>query len=182
MQADDPYPRGAASAFERIRHGVRIMALKRLSDPAAAEEAAQETMVRLLEAIERLDDAPPDLGAYARGIAAHVIADHHRSGPRQISLESPQARERLRSPEGKDPLIALITDEQRRRLRDALSRLDDPDRELLRLCFFEGQTPREIAARNGEPAARIRKRKSRALERLRRVFHGHDVPLGETSS
>ena len=44
------------------------------------------------------------------------------------------------------------------------------DRDLLGLCYFEGLTAVEIADRLGEPPERIRKRKSRAVERLRQAL------------
>src|SRR5205823_14121599 len=71
-----------------------------------------------------------------------------------------------------DALDQLVTAEERVRVRAALNGLASADRELLRLCYFEGLTPTEVAGRLGEPAERVRKRKSRALERLRAAFHG----------
>ena len=47
--------------------------------------------------------------------------------------------------------------EQAGRLRAALERLPLQDRELLRLSYFEGLAPQELAERLGEPSARIRK-------------------------
>ena len=58
------------------------------------------------------------------------------------------------------------------------------DRDLLHMAFFDGATSEELAQRLHEPAARIRKRKARALERLRRAFIGaqrHTPALSPTS-
>ncbi len=156
-------------ALKRLRLGLQIMALRALGDSDAAEEAVQETLVRALEALR--DGRPRDpekLGAFVRGIARHVIADTHRARHRSSPLEA--APPTALGTDQNDPLKALISAEERDSVRLALAQLSAGDREILRLSFFEGLTPVEIAERLGEPALRIRKRKSRALGRLRRAF------------
>lgn len=168
-------------ALERLRLGLQIMALRALGDPDAAEEVVQETLVRAWEAMRagRPDD-PEKLGAFVRGIARHVIADTHRTRRRSPSLEAvhPEALGSDRD----NPLAALISAEERASVRLALSRLSAGDREILRLSFFEGLTPVAIAERLGEPALRIRKRKSRALGRLRRAFPRRQTANGHESA
>ena len=163
-------------ALEQLRFGVKIMALRALRDPEAAEEAAQETLVRALEAMRNGRPRDPEkLGAFVRGIARHVIADAQRAGERTVPLQAPPQQQlgTLRD----DPLTALITTEERDRVRLALTRLSTGDREVIRLSFFDGLTPMEIAERLGEPASRIRKRKSRALSRLRQAFLQENAPV-----
>jgi RNA polymerase sigma-70 factor (ECF subfamily) len=156
-------------AVERLRLGLQIMALRALGDPDAAEEAVQETMVRALEALRDGRPSDPDkLGAFVRGIARHVIADTHRARQRSAPLQAVPEGELGTSKD--DPLTTLITAEERHRVRLALTRLSAGDRQILHLSFFEGLTPAAIAERLGEPALRVRKRKSRALARLRRAL------------
>lgn len=156
-------------AVERLRLGLQIMALRALGDPEAAEEAVQETLVRALEAVR--DGRPRDpekLGAFVRGIARHVIADIQRGRRRSAPLQAVPETEHGTGRD--DALTALVTAEERERVRLALTQLSAGDRDILHLSFFEGLTPVEIAERLGEPALRIRKRKSRALRRLREAF------------
>jgi RNA polymerase sigma-70 factor (ECF subfamily) len=165
----------AASQLELLRSGLRIMALRALHDADAAEDVAQETLARalaVLRAGRRID--PEELGAFVGGIARHVIADRHRAQRREVPLHA--------LPDGPpavvpDALAALVSADQHARLRKALAGLSAADRELLRLSFFDDLSPSDLARRLGAPAERIRKRKSRALERLRRAFFGtgHDA-------
>ncbi|UCG76442.1 MAG: sigma-70 family RNA polymerase sigma factor [Gemmatimonadota bacterium] len=160
--------------LEHLRVGVRLLAARSLSDPEACEEVVQETLARALDGIRRgrLDDRTK-LGAYVRSIARHVIADVHRA--RSRDPRSGIDTDALPSGEG-GPLEALISAEERQRLRFALQGLSPRDRKILELSYHEGLTPGQIARRIDEPPARVRKRKSRALARLRRAFHriGHD--------
>jgi RNA polymerase sigma-70 factor (ECF subfamily) len=157
------------------------MALRALGDPEAAEEAVQETLVRAVQALR--DDRPTNpknLGAFVHGIARHVIADVYRA--RQRSAGAHEMPEAGHTSTADDPLTALINSEKRDRVRQALTQLSAGDREILHLSFFEGLTPVEIAGQLGEPAPRIRKRKSRALARLRRVFLGRTGTCHESVS
>lgn len=151
------------------------MALASLRDGEAAEEVAQESLARVVRAIRegRLHD-PANLGAFARAIARNVIVDTLRLRKRVTPLEpdhEPASEE--------DALRTLVTAEQLTQLRVALERLSSQDHELLRLSFFEGLSPQELAERLEVPSTRIRKRKERALERLRAAFFeaaGHASP------
>lgn len=158
--------------LELLRAGVRLMALRALGDLDAADEVAQETLVRALVALRDL--TPDRVGAYVAGIARHVIADVSRARQRIVSLEvTPADSLRASAP---DPLEVLCSTSEHHRVRQALALLAAEDRELLRLCFFEGQSPTEIAERTGVPAERIRQRKHRALARLREAFETLEPP------
>lgn len=158
-----------ADELEGLRAGVRIMALRALGDLEAADEAVQETLARAIAALRdgRLRDRAK-LGAFVAGIARHVIADVFRARQRTLPIEALPLN--VAVAKASDPLARIISDEERRRLEVALAQLSLRDRDILRMCFFEGLSPAEVAARLGESAERIRKRKSRALERLRRAF------------
>lgn len=164
--------------LERLRSGVRLMALQTLRDPDAADEVVQETLTRALEALRlgRLKDIGK-LGGFVRGIARHVIADVVRARQRSAAFDA--LSDVANGPAKPDALSELISAEERRRVLLALTELSTTDRQILNLSYFEGLTPTEIAERLGEPALRIRKRKSRALERLRRAFlagaSGHEL-------
>ena len=170
----------ADAELERIRAGVRIMAARALGDAEAAEEAAQETMVRLLRALSGGTSVGSSLGAYARGIALHVIADQRRSARRTIAQDPAVLDLRGSAPD--DPLVRLEAEERQRAVDRAFAQLDAADQQLLRQCFYDGMTSAEVAAHTGEPAARIRKRKSRAIDRLRSAFFGagHDPAASPT--
>jgi RNA polymerase sigma-70 factor (ECF subfamily) len=152
----------------RLQAGLRLLALYRLSDSEAAQEVVQEALARLLDAARtgRLPE-PNRIGAYARGIAAHIITDHLRAQLRHLPIDT--APERLMET-GADPLAQLVSQEEVARVRVALGALSASDRELLRLSYFEGLTPAELAIRLQVPGDRLRKRKQRALDRLRKAF------------
>jgi len=148
-----------------VEGGLLIMAVRTLGDVDDAWDAVQETLARALAAI-RGNRLPPrvPLEAFVYGIARHVLADAHRSRVRERgTIRDPG---QLLAP-GPSALEALVGAEQRQVLAGALATLPTVDRELLVRCFVQGDRVVAIAAGLGEPAERVRKRKSRALDRLR---------------
>jgi DNA-directed RNA polymerase specialized sigma24 family protein len=66
-----------------------------------------------------------------------------------------------------DSLERLIRNEERTCVRQALRALAAGDQQLLRRCFIQGTLIADLARESGVPASRLRKRKSRAVRRLR---------------
>lgn len=166
--------------WEAYAEGAYLVALAALRDSSLAEDVAQEAVARAIAAVAaRHKDAITNLGGFVYGIARHLIADNRRKSARITSLNAAVEVVDNRS----DALSAAVSEEQQRSVHAALQRLSETDRHVLYLCFFEGLDPAEIAQRIGEPCARVRKRKSRALERLRRIFlqqPGHEHGRGAT--
>jgi RNA polymerase sigma factor (sigma-70 family) len=155
----------ASLADPTLTAGLEIVAARELGHTDDARDAVQETLARAIEAV-RGNRVPPEvpLAAFVYGIARHVIVDLIRR----------RGRERGPAPEPAavaapvtSPLESLIRAEERSVLARALGALRASDRELLELCFLNGERVADIAVRLSEPAERVRKRKSRALERLR---------------
>lgn len=147
--------------------GVRFLALRALGDPDAADDVAQEAVLRAWRgSIERKRSAIADPVAFIYGIARHVIADTRRQSRHAVSLE---ATESIPASD-RDVLEALASDEERASVRAALRRLPRAERTVLVMSYVEGLTSAAIALRLGESADAIRKRKSRAIQRLRNAF------------
>ena len=159
-----------------LANGLEIVAVRRLGNRDDAKDATQETIARLLERLDAGGFASEaEIVPIAWGIARHVIADILRERGRQPQelLELP-----CRAP---GPLDQLVTADECRVVREALEALSAPDRVLLHRCFVDGEKIGAVAAAIGEPAERVRKRKSRALRRLAEalgVKTGHEIDAG----
>lgn len=151
--------------------GLRLIALRSLCNADDADEVVQETLARGLSAMgEDRIQFPDQMGAYFRGILRHVIADLMRDRSKTVSLEvvaDPSA-----SHSQQDALASLISSEESALVIRALQALPQRSRECLRLGFYEGLSPAQIGERLHEPASRVRKRRSRALQLLRAAFFG----------
>lgn len=158
--------------------GLELIAVRALGNVDDARDVVQEVLARAIATVEggggrRITGT---LAAFVHGIAVHVIADLHRARARTIP--SSPVIDAARGSEA-NTLDSLIDDEERSAVAAAVARLDPSDRELLHRCFVDGQQVAVIARATGEPAARIRKRKSRALQRIRDLLR--ENPRGHVS-
>lgn len=159
-----------AELVARFWDRLRLFGVRRLGDARAADDLAQETLRRVIEAIRagRLAD-PAALPGFVFGIAQRICLQHRRSAWRESRafLRLVRSEEGAALPAGPpDPLVSLIDEERRAAVRTALARLADADRELLRLLYFEYIDPAVVAQRFAITIGALRVRKHRALRRL----------------
>ncbi len=149
------------SRIADIADGLEIVAIRRLGDRDDASDAVQETLARLLDRVQSGAIATDgELAPVAWGIARHVITDMLRERQRKHAVPDDVTCSRP------GPLDALVSADDAAAVRRALQRLSADDQALLRRCFEHGERIGAIAAELGEPPERLRKRKSRALQRL----------------
>jgi RNA polymerase sigma-70 factor, ECF subfamily len=156
--------------IEQYRTRILYFILKRVRDRAAAEELTQETLLIVIQAMRNnrlLDEAK--LGGYILGSAKNLILKDYRTQLRETAELDPDSQTAgwVMHPEAE-----LFLEEQRKGVRRALDQLSDQDREILHYSFFESEGLEDTAAKLGIPYAAARKRKSRALERLRKILLG----------
>jgi RNA polymerase sigma-70 factor (ECF subfamily) len=147
----------------RFHRRVLLMAWARTHDPEAAADLAQDTMLAVLQAVRngKLIDADR-LPGFVRGTAKNLINNHLR-GQRPARRREVDSFAQL----GPDPEELAGDTERMDQVRRALAELGPADRMVLLLTLIEGLRPREIAARLGLSSEVVRKRKSRAVARLR---------------
>jgi RNA polymerase sigma-70 factor (ECF subfamily) len=159
---------GSQAVTALLRGGLELIALRALGNVEDARDAIQETLTRTWSAIQNgVVPVGVPIPAFAHGVMRHVLADalarrkrSERDSSNTDALEAPQP----------SPLEQLVTTEEEAAVRRALLKLGPDDRELLERCFLRGERVADIARSLGLPADRLRKRKSRALERLRALL------------
>lgn len=131
------------------------LACTRLDDPADAEDAVQETFLRLLTARPVFRDAGHEKAWLIR-TTLHRASDIRRAAEkRNLSLE---AAARAAAPEGTGELLAAV-----RALPEKYSA-------VIHLYYYEGYSIKEIARMLGLPAPTVGTRLARGRERLRQML------------
>ena len=159
----------------RFRERIRLFALRRLRDSAAAEDVAQETLRRVMEACRagQLKN-PSALPSFLFQTAHHICLQHFRSSSREG-----RALQRFSSEDAQNraphPLAVLIGDEQRNAVREALTRLGTEDRDLLRMMYYEEMDTGVLAQSLGVTAGALRVRKHRVLGRLAALLNRREI-------
>jgi RNA polymerase sigma factor (sigma-70 family) len=158
-------PSAEEELVERYHRPVYSVAAARTRDPEAAQDLAQEILLAVLEALRagRLENVER-LSAFVQGTARNRINTYLAALYRE--------RNRQLAP----PALPVATPDDRYEqtekatvVRRALEGLAPQDRKILLLTMVDGLKPGEIAARLGISSERLRKRKSRALQRVRKA-------------
>lgn len=152
--------------YIRFERRVTVLAARRGVSPAMIDDVVQETLMGVLAALRegRLED-DSRLAAFVYGTARNVISNIRRRESLHAwpaAVEDPD----VYAGETPDPLVLLISGEERRRVAACLERLREEDRCILRLAFFDGMPSRDIAAAIGVAPNVARQRKWRALQRF----------------
>ena len=114
-------------------------------------------------------------GAWLTRIAVR-IAIRRAQRRREVTWIDPTGGSSLIDrPGGPDPAITTLRAERAEGLRSAVSRLDEPYREVIALRFFAGLSAREAAAVMGKQEGTVRGLQFRAIAAMRRSL-GVDDP------
>jgi RNA polymerase sigma-70 factor (ECF subfamily) len=166
LRIRDGEPGAEDELVERYRQPVYAVAAARTRDPEAARDLTQEILLGVLRALRegRLEDADQTT-PYIYGVARNRINTHLANLYRDRAAPLPPAAPPESTPED------LYEESERWDLvRRALERLKPQDRKILLLTLVDGLKPAEIAARMGISSERLRKRKSRALQKVRSMI------------
>jgi RNA polymerase sigma factor (sigma-70 family) len=159
-----PEPDIYRGRFERCfdEHYVRIFAFagRRVSGRESAEDVVADTFAI---AWRRRDRIPEEALPWLYAIAANVIANQYRSSHRRHNLAERLAREASVAAPGTDPADALGGRDE---LGAALGRLDEAEREVLRLVAWEGLSTGDGARVVGCSPGAFRVRLHRARRKL----------------
>ena len=155
---------------EALRERLLYFSARRVRSLADAEDVAQETIRRAIEALQsgRIEK-PESLPAFLFQTAIHICQHRYRSQGREAKA---LRRFGASSPAGgpDDPLRSLISEERRASVREALEQLGEEDREILTLTYSDSMPTAEIARRLRISEVNARVRRHRALGRLREIL------------
>ena len=140
---------------------VRRIIGARVANPTAAEDLVQETLTRVLAAVDRIE--PGMLEPYAIVTARNVVATlwketdrHRRNQHRVVDLRPPAA-----------PDETLLADEERTAVAEALSRIPEDERTVLVGHEVEGRDTRSLADEIGSSPGAVAAQLHRTRARLR---------------
>ncbi len=165
------------TAFRELSHRYRrrlfAICVRVLGDPEDAEEAVQETLVRLARNAEGFR-GEAKLSTWLYRVARNVCTDRVRYEARRPSTPVGELTEEFDRPDEDDPIEGHATTAA---VRDALAQLDDRSRMLLFLVAVDGLSYVEAAEVARLAVGTVKSRVSRA-----RVTLGELLADDDTSS
>lgn len=157
-----------AVLFERYHRLVIKIALKIVRDAGEAEDVMQNVFLEIYKVAAQFDPARGSTKVWMLQYA------YHRSMTRRQQLISRKFYSNTDISEAQDHAYwpahsALASPEVQRLVRQALETLNDVQRRVLELAYFEGFSLKEIADETGESLGNVRHHYYRGLNNLRTV-------------
>lgn len=140
---------------------------------ASADDVAQEVCLAVLTALPSYRDQGRPFLAFVYGIAAHKVADSHRSAARNRSEPVPEVPDAPETEAG--PEQRAMQGELSDRMAVLLRVLPEKQREILLLRVVVGLSAEETAEAVGSTPGAVRVAQHRALARLRKSLAAEEV-------
>lgn len=161
--------RGDQAAFAQLYDALAPLlhgsVIKVLRDPAQSEEVTQEAFVELWRLAPRYDASRGSVRSWATTLAHRRAIDRVRSEQAARDRTERDAQKRpVQSPDVADQVVGSI---EATRVRKALERLTEMQRQAVELAYFGGHTYRQVAALLNVPEGTIKTRIRDGMIRLR---------------
>jgi RNA polymerase sigma factor (sigma-70 family) len=160
-RARDGDPEAVAALYERYRPEIEAFLRLRTAASADAEDLAQQTFVRVLGALDRVDPSRP-FNAWLFHIAKNLLRDYYRTRHPASSLDGLDHVTAGASAE--DEAVSRLLDGD---LEAAIASLPARQRWIVRMRFIDDRTPGEIAEALGTTEQAVRQAQARAIRTLR---------------
>lgn len=150
----------------RVHPRLRRWALARTGDPDTADEAVQQTLIRMHQGLDRFSGESA-LTSWLYRILTNVTIDLHRAGSRRPMVRGEPVDEAGQEP---DPVRAIHTGRMASVVRDYLETLPPRQREVVELVDFEGMPAVEAADLLGIKPVSVRASLFKARRTLRELI------------
>jgi len=167
---------GEVMAYEELVRRYQDVAVRTayvISPDGDAEDAVQEAFVKAYAALSRFRlDSP--FRPWLLRIVTNEARNRRRSAGRRAGLALRAVEDRRPGDAAPSPESAVLADEARRSLLQAINGLRDEDREIIAARYFLDLSEAETAESLGLPRGTAKSRLSRALGRLREQLAATD--------
>jgi RNA polymerase sigma-70 factor (ECF subfamily) len=154
--------------YDRFAPLVHAIALRMLSDRTAAEELVEDVFVELWRRAATYDPARGSAATWIATITRSRGIDRLRAQRRHEAGRLPAAAEPVAG--GVEPSAAVLADEERRTVAQALSQLTTEQREAVELAYFSGLSQQQIAEHLKRPLGTVKSHIRQALIHLGQVL------------
>ena len=155
-----------ARLFDFYAPRVKAMTVRGGTPAAAAEDIAQDVMLRVWQSRAQFDPSRAQASGWIYQIARNRRIDLARRAPR------PLPEDVAAQPGPLESVDALALEQEVALLRGALRALPSPQREMVEQAYLGELTHREISRDTSLPLGTVKSRLRLAIERLRHELRG----------
>jgi len=168
-------PEGLASAYDRYGKSAYSLFVRITHNDSAAEDLVQELFIRLWNRAREFDSERGTLGVWILSIARNMAIDYVRSAQSRFAARSSSIDHVDQLCFSHNPTDPASRIDNVRTVRAAFGSLNQNERRVLELAYFEGFSQSEIAAHLHEPLGTVKSWMRSALGRLRTAIKGAET-------
>jgi len=160
-------PAALGELYDRYGRLAYSLIYRVVRDVGVAEDLVQETFLRVWNRAQGFDAERGALGPWLLAVARNRAIDYIRSSGGKM------ARSALELDYAEQPAMFVnfeadvLSQDRARRVRAALERLNENQRHVIELAYFEGLSQSEMAERMGQPLGTVKTWVRTALKNLR---------------
>lgn len=168
-------PEGLAEVYDRYSPVVYSLFLRITRDQSSAEDLVQELFIRIWSHARSFDASKGTLGVWILSIARNMAIDHVRSAQARFAnrLRPIEHTEKTHGDRGSQNPETIV--HHARTLQSAFATLNNHQKRVLELAYFEGLSQSEIAHHLQEPLGTVKSWMRSALQNIRIAIKGEDA-------
>jgi RNA polymerase sigma-70 factor (ECF subfamily) len=156
--------------YDRLAGPLFSLAFKMLGQEAEAQDLVQEVFLTIWNKASSFDAARGSAFSWSVTQLRNRAIDRIRSRRRRGELMETFGADLVPHDGMRSASEDCEASERSREVREAMGKLSDEQRNVLRLAYFEGLTQSEIAQHLDEPLGTVKARAHRAMARLRDIL------------
>lgn len=160
-------PDAMADLYDRFGRMAWSVIVAIVRDAGVAEDLVQETFLRVWNRVHAFEPGRGALGPWLLAIARNRAIDHVRSSSARIDRGSWELDVREHPSLFVDMEREVLNGDHARLIRKALASLNENQKKVIELAYYEGLSQTEMAERMGEPLGTVKTWVRSALRHLR---------------
>ena len=160
-------PEAMAELYDRYGRLTYSLVLRMVRNQALAEDLVQETFLRVWNRVQAFDHEKGSIGTWLIAVARNRAIDHLRSPVGRRTQLDDEFEESEHPSLFANLEAEILSADEARRLRDAVSKLTPNQRQVIELAYFEGLSQSEMAERLGQPLGTVKTWVRGGLQKLR---------------
>jgi RNA polymerase sigma-70 factor (ECF subfamily) len=160
-------PEAMADLYDRYGRATYSLIFRIVRDTSVAEDLVQETFLRIWNRVRAFDAERGALGSWMLTVARNRALDYVRSVDGRMAQNASQLEEMENPSAFADIEQDILNIDRIRLLRDAFTKLNPKQREVIEMAYYEGLSQSEMAERMQQPLGTVKAWARSALKVLR---------------
>ena len=160
-------PQAMADMYDRYGRAAYSLILRIVRNTGIAEDLVQETFLRIWNRVHAFDSARGALGVWLLAVARNRALDYVRSVDGRMTQSATHFEELDNPGAFADLEQDMLNVDRARVVRDALGKLNQNQRDVIEMAYYEGLSQSEMAERMKQPLGTVKTWARSALKILR---------------